>query len=129
MFSDHSHVARAGGAPLLTVSRDATTLGAVSIDRVAVAASPAVHRVLVAGASTLEFTGMFELTLEGVATRAISVDASANDMQNVSFGPRYFMRTRARQLPIPSRCCRTAKTSREEKIIAISYHDPPLLQA
>lgn len=83
-FTEYSLVARAGGAPLLTVSSDATTRGAVSIERVAVAASPVVHRVLVAGDSTLEPTGMFELSLEGVATRAISVDASADDMQNVS---------------------------------------------
>lgn len=85
-FTEHSLAARAGGAPLLAVSRNATTLGAVSIDLVAVAASPAVHRVLVGGFSTLEPTGMFELSLEGVATRAISVDASADDVQNVSFG-------------------------------------------
>lgn len=82
-FTEHSLVARAGGAPLLAISRDATTLGAVSVERVAAAASPAVHRVLVVGGSTLEAAGMFGLSLEGVATRAISVDASAEDMQNV----------------------------------------------
>lgn len=83
-FDDHPLIARAGGAPLLAVSRDATTRGSVSVERVADAASPSVHRVLVAAFSTLDSTGMFELSLEGVTTRAISVDASAEDMQDVS---------------------------------------------
>lgn len=83
-FDDYPLVARAGGAPLLAVSRDATNRGAVSVERVADAASPAVHRVLVAALSTLDSAGMFELSLEGVTTRAISVDASVQDMQEVS---------------------------------------------
>lgn len=84
-FDDYSLVARAGGAPLLAVSRDAVTRGAASVERISGAASPVVHRVLVAAFSTLASTGMFELSLEGVVTRAISVDASAETMQNVSF--------------------------------------------
>lgn len=84
-FDDYSLVARAGGAPLIAVSRDAVARGAASAQRVATAASPVVHRVLVAAFSTLTSTGMFELSLEGVVTRAISVDASADNMQNVSF--------------------------------------------
>lgn len=83
-FNDYSLVAGSGGAPLLAVSRDGTTLGAVSTARVTGASSPTVHRVLVAALSTLEPTGAFELSLEGVVTRAISVDASADEMQNVS---------------------------------------------
>ncbi len=82
-FNDYSLVAGAGGAPLLAVSHDDTTIGVVSIARVTGAASPTVHRVLVAALSTLEPTGMFKLSLEGVVTRAILVDASADDMQNV----------------------------------------------
>lgn len=84
-FNEYSLVAGAGGAPLLAVSRDDTTIGTVTIARVAGAASPTVHRVLVAALSTLEPTGMFKLSLEGVVTRAISVDASADDMQNVRY--------------------------------------------
>lgn len=84
-FDDYSLVAGAGGAPLLVVSRDAVTRGGASVKRIANAASPAVHRVLVAAFSTLASTGMFELSLEGVVTRAISVDASAETLQNVSF--------------------------------------------
>lgn len=83
-FDDYSLVASAGGAPLLSVSRDATTHGAVSVERVADATSPVVHRVLVAAASTLESTGSFALSLEGVVTRSIFIDASAYHLQNVS---------------------------------------------
>lgn len=101
-FTDYSLVARAGGAPLLAISGDATTRGAATTERVAVAAAPAVHRVLVAGASTLEPTGSFELSLEGVATRAIGIDASAEDMQNVSFAPRSFLRTELSRKKSPS---------------------------
>ena len=84
IFEDYSVVARAGGAPLLEVSRDATTNGAVSINRVTEAASPVVHRILITAASTLDPTGMFELSLEGVVTRPISVGVSAYHLQNVS---------------------------------------------
>lgn len=82
-FDEYSLVARAGGAPLLAVSRDGVSRGAASVERIANAASPVVHRVLVAAFSTLSSTGMFELSLEGVVTRAISVDAPAETMQNV----------------------------------------------
>lgn len=80
-------VARVGGAPLIEVSRDATTNGAVSIDRVAEAASPVVHRILLTAESTLDSTGSFELSLEGVVTRSISVGVSAYQLQNVSVLP------------------------------------------
>lgn len=83
-FDDYSLVAGAGGAPLVAVSHDEITRGVVSVERIANAASPAVHRVLVAALSTLESTGMFALSLEGVVTRAISVDVSADDLQDVS---------------------------------------------
>lgn len=83
-FDDYSLVARAGGAPLIAVAHDEITRGVVSVERIADAASPAVHRVLVAALSKLESTGMFALSLEGVVTRAISVDASADDLQDVS---------------------------------------------
>lgn len=84
LFDDYSVVARAGGAPLLEVSRDATTNGAVSINRVTEAASPVVHRILITAASTLDSTGSFELSLEGVVTRPISVGVSAYHLQDVS---------------------------------------------
>lgn len=83
-FNDYSVVAQAGGAPIINASRDATTNGRVSVERVVEAASPVVHRVLIAAASTLDSTGSFELTLEGIVTRPISVDTSAYHLQNVS---------------------------------------------
>lgn len=114
-FTEYSLVAPAGGAPLLAISGDATTRGVVTIERVAVAASPAVHRVLVAGASTLEPMGSFELSLEGVASRAISVDASAEDMQNVSFAPRSFLRTGFRCNTSPSTQLKQSQISSRSK--------------
>lgn len=82
-FDDYFLVARAGGAPLLEISHHATSNVVISAERVADAASPVVHRVLVAASSELEPTGSFELSLEGVVTRTISVDASAYYLQNV----------------------------------------------
>lgn len=130
-FAEHSLVARASGAPPLAVSDDTTTQGVVSIERVTVAASPAVHRVLVAGFSTLEPTGMFELSLEGLATRAISVDASADDMQNVSFGAEVFHAdgtlVQISITYIPKQCCWAAKNVREGKALFTTCHDPRML--
>lgn len=84
LFDDYSMVARAGGAPLIEVSRDAATNGVVSIHRVTEAASPVVHRILITAASALDSTGSFEMSLEGVVTRPISVGVSAYHLQNVS---------------------------------------------
>lgn len=93
VFNDYSVVAQAGGAPVLNVSRDATTSGVVSIERVAEAASPVVHRILIAAASTLDSTGFFELSLEGVVTRPVSVDTSAYNLQNVRVFTVFWART------------------------------------
>lgn len=87
-FEDYSRTARAGGAPLLNISRDATNKGTVSVKRLTKAASPVVHRVLVETPSTLETTSSFELSLAGIISRPISVDVSASFLQNVS-SPRY----------------------------------------
>lgn len=83
-FDDYSLVARAGGTPPFNASRGSITNGAVSVERVFNAASPVVHRVLVAALSTLDSTSSFELSLENVVTRRITVDESAYYLQNVS---------------------------------------------
>lgn len=83
-FNDHSRVARADGAPLLSVYRDGVANGTVSVKRVTEAASPVVHRVLLTAESTLDPGGAFEMSLAGTTTRSVSVEASADLLQHVS---------------------------------------------
>lgn len=81
---DDFNIARRGGAPLLNISDDHVTNGTVSVERVAAAASPAVHRVIVRAESMLDVGGYFELSLAGVKTRPVSIEASADTLQHVS---------------------------------------------
>lgn len=87
-FEDYIRPARAGGAPLLNISYDATNKGTVSVKRLTKAASPMVHRVLVETPSTLETASSFKLSLAGIISNPISVDVSASFLQNVC-APRY----------------------------------------
>lgn len=82
-FDEYLRVAPAGGAPLFNISQDRTINGVATAERVAQAASPAVHRVIVAALSTLASTGSFELSLQGVVTRPISVGTTAPSLQTV----------------------------------------------
>lgn len=83
-FNDYSTTAGKGGAPLLNVSWNGITNGSTTIERVSEAASPVVHRVLLTAASAIDSSGSFEMSVAGVVTRPVSVDASADAVQNVS---------------------------------------------
>lgn len=82
-FNDYAITAGKGGVPLLNVSWDGITNGLTTIERVSEAASPVVHRALLTAASAIDSSGSFEMSVAGVVTRPVSVDASANTVQNV----------------------------------------------
>lgn len=67
----------------MNISRDNLTNGTATVARISAAASPVVHRVLLSSISTLDASGVFEMSVAGVVTRPVSVDASAVVLQNV----------------------------------------------
>lgn len=83
-FEDYAGIARRGGAPLFNISSPNITNGVASVERIAAPASPAVHRVLVKGESTLDPRGYWRLSFAGLVTRAISIEVTAQTLQHVS---------------------------------------------
>lgn len=85
-FNGYDTVVRRGGAPLFAISERSIANGTVTVERLFRAATHPVHRVLVRAESTLDSWGFFVMSLAGVSTRPVSIEASADTVQNVSNG-------------------------------------------